>query len=660
MKNKPLFRVLPLLLVLALMISAVPSVSAGAIRDPFPGFSGTCSASEDDLYQSVVYPDRQLDYYFVPYHGDFDYWFTYQYYQSSSNNYHETLDSLTTTGYIYSNSYYSGFYIYPYGTKYLDIRPMCDGIVDTEFYFQSCIPVYYSATLSSTSLSFSVYLTFYDDAFNTLSSTQFTSTSTVYSGTLKEFLVSSWLTCPSDAAYVKVYYWVYSKSSSVNVGVYLDGLGTYWRFYHPLSEQTVDGIWQFNDALSITTSVSHLVNFTSDGVEYNAMTCDTASSLSVLQYNYSGGSETVYVDQWYGDTKKTVDFGSDPQTVSPEFYAWLTANATRISDSASSDTSAGTVTIKDYSGSTEITDYEVSFPSTVYVTESGLEILPVGGDDADKTYFDFSGTGTFIGCSTVPNDSTTRYGIGRSFTVTKDTTIYLHCEGDVSSGDDDDDDSGGSSSGSTATSTGNITLYDYTGTTEIFEIDSVKFPCKVYVDDTGLQVTNYGSDVVTYTYVFDGTGTFAGVSPFANDNSIRYPIGRSFTMAGADSLYLILEDSISSGDDSGSSGSGSSGDDLDGSGLDNSSGQLDQGNDELGGVMDDLDDAQSSLPTVPDDVEDQIQHNLDNFYNSNLSDFMPWYGEGYEGFWDIILTPSLSTLAVSLLLYFIFGKAKAG
>lgn len=97
-----------------------------------------------------------------------------------------------------------------------------------------------------------------------------------------------------------------------------------------------------------------------------------------------------------------------------------------------------------------------------------------------------------------------------------------------------------------------------------------------------------------------------------------------------------------------------------GSNLNNSSGVLDQNNDSLNGVVGDLEDAGSSLPTVPDDLGNQIQDNLGSFNDSNISNLMPWADEEYVDFWDIMLLPSLSALTVSLLLYFVFGKAKVG
>jgi len=96
--------------------------------------------------------------------------------------------------------------------------------------------------------------------------------------------------------------------------------------------RTVSGIWVFDDTIDTTPEVSQMVNYTSNGVNFTEMGVDSASGMiGILFYTndsntnaYSGSTST-----WSDEAYKTVDFGNTSQTVSDDFYNWLTANATK-------------------------------------------------------------------------------------------------------------------------------------------------------------------------------------------------------------------------------------------------------------------------------------------------------------------------------------------
>lgn len=94
------------------------------------------------------------------------------------------------------------------------------------------------------------------------------------------------------------------------------------------------------------------------------------------------------------------------------------------------------------------------------------------------------------------------------------------------------------------TSTGNIDISDYSGSLDIFTQDSINFPCQVYVAKDALWFTNADSDVVSFTYLFGGTGTFVGVNLGPNEPELRYPVGSLFTMYEEGSLYLVTQGNI--------------------------------------------------------------------------------------------------------------------
>lgn len=93
----------------------------------------------------------------------------------------------------------------------------------------------------------------------------------------------------------------------------------------------VSGVWKFNDALPLFEA-NETVKFTSNSEDYNGITLyDTgADGLQVL-YKHGADDHTVTYefDSWSGEAYRTVDFGTEPQEVSEEFYIWLTANAVK-------------------------------------------------------------------------------------------------------------------------------------------------------------------------------------------------------------------------------------------------------------------------------------------------------------------------------------------
>jgi len=103
-----------------------------------------------------------------------------------------------------------------------------------------------------------------------------------------------------------------------------------------VSEYTVSGVWVFKDAPDVSTeAIGSLweiqINFTSydtvSGTEYGFSAMYLNADLSL---GYGSGKAGTYMvfGGWEDDRCKTVDFGTTPQTVSAEFYTWLTANAT--------------------------------------------------------------------------------------------------------------------------------------------------------------------------------------------------------------------------------------------------------------------------------------------------------------------------------------------
>lgn len=112
------------------------------------------------------------------------------------------------------------------------------------------------------------------------------------------------------------------------------------------TENVLSGTWKFNDTLTMPSAL-FTENFDYDGTLayagsslYGVMGVQELSSNKDLCFGHNPGDLSAnYVqvyrftnNTWLQATAKTIKFWNRYQVVSPEFYAWFTANATKISD----------------------------------------------------------------------------------------------------------------------------------------------------------------------------------------------------------------------------------------------------------------------------------------------------------------------------------------
>lgn len=112
------------------------------------------------------------------------------------------------------------------------------------------------------------------------------------------------------------------------------------------TENVLSGTWKFNDTLTMPSAL-FTENFDYDGTVayagsslYGVMGVQELSSNKDLCFGHNPGDLSAnYVqvyrftnNKWLQATAKTIKFWNRYQVVSPEFYAWFTANATKISD----------------------------------------------------------------------------------------------------------------------------------------------------------------------------------------------------------------------------------------------------------------------------------------------------------------------------------------
>lgn len=97
---------------------------------------------------------------------------------------------------------------------------------------------------------------------------------------------------------------------------------------------TVSGVWVFNESPT-DSPFKQIVNFISyqddpyeEYTTYISMELDSGGDI-LYTINESSTTSAYSIGEWGDDRYRTVDFGTEPQEVSEEFYAWLTANAVK-------------------------------------------------------------------------------------------------------------------------------------------------------------------------------------------------------------------------------------------------------------------------------------------------------------------------------------------
>ena len=142
----------------------------------------------------------------------------------------------------------------------------------------------------------------------------------------------------------KNYPWVHQEVTSDTGALLIEGNGTYdvsTQERVTVDVDSVVGVWEFNK--SIVTSHTYKFNTVKDcsvrfttrlngeTIEGIGMGLGEDHGAGTLQYYFADGSYVFAFgpSMWYRDELRTVDFGTEPQIVSAEFKAWLTANATK-------------------------------------------------------------------------------------------------------------------------------------------------------------------------------------------------------------------------------------------------------------------------------------------------------------------------------------------
>lgn len=115
----------------------------------------------------------------------------------------------------------------------------------------------------------------------------------------------------------------------------------------------ISGVWKFAKSVNkwehtqktlfkIQEKRATAVSFTANGQSFSSMFWDfeayfaSGATLKTLTfdgtpvYHSSTAGIPFVCDDWASQNYTTVDFGTEPQTVSKDFYNWLTANASPI------------------------------------------------------------------------------------------------------------------------------------------------------------------------------------------------------------------------------------------------------------------------------------------------------------------------------------------
>ena len=154
---------------------------------------------------------------------------------------------------------------------------------------------------------------------------------------------------------------------------------------------TISGTWVFNNNLDISDTINQTVNFTCN-IDGTTKTCSNIgiSNLGVdepcpeMYYNDSESAYLVYSKGWSSEDAKTVNFGTEAQVVSPEFLAWMEANAaTRVTYKFKDDDAE----LLDFLAQTSLETFEVDFISNgnsySYVVASGEQSMYYTNNPSD-------------------------------------------------------------------------------------------------------------------------------------------------------------------------------------------------------------------------------------------------------------------------------------
>ena len=123
----------------------------------------------------------------------------------------------------------------------------------------------------------------------------------------------------------------------------------------------VKGVWVFKDGINFYASggdeglCEQTANFTSNGTQYTSFRpflSGDGGDYDYYQYCNDDGYTPVYygVSGWAAEAYKTIDFGSVEQTVSDDFYTWLTTNATQQESGESEEEGGGGSATVTYNG----------------------------------------------------------------------------------------------------------------------------------------------------------------------------------------------------------------------------------------------------------------------------------------------------------------------
>lgn len=170
--------------------------------------------------------------------------------------------------------------------------------------------------------------------------------------------------------------------------------------------ESVSGSWFFKPSVSITTSVTYLVNFTCDSIHYSSITIFLQNGKSNIRYQDPGAHRDLlaYSDGWKNDAYRTITLDGT-QTVDPQFYSFLISNASRVGDASFSSSHTF------YIDNTLIGTLDFNAESNYTLTVSSSEVV---FSSSSKTVR-FAVNAGFLGLSTTDGGAVD-YPVGASST----------------------------------------------------------------------------------------------------------------------------------------------------------------------------------------------------------------------------------------------------
>lgn len=318
---------------------------------------------------------------------------------------------------------------------------------------------------------------------------------------------------------------------------------------------TVSGVWVFNESPVISSASFgyEAVNFISKEFCYGIEVKTSPGAQAGIYYDGPSGYYTIFRATsctWdSGEEWRTVDFGDNEQTVTDNFYAWLTANATQQGAECTHTNTEIRNATDYYTGDTYCSDCDELLASGYNVISGWWQfneniVAPLTAPLVKNTSFtccgtnyeSFGWTGTDVG---IYYDDVKVYDNITGWTNNIYRTVNL---GDALVPVSEDFLTWLSANAVNLSYADGVPLCIYDSDNSVlYPSFNVSYGSVLTVTDTGFTITDTAGVEESYPCAPGIAGvTFLGLSSSPDQTSAEYPVGKQIALTGATDLYVVL------------------------------------------------------------------------------------------------------------------------